>query len=107
MINKHQTNPLLVRQHPCMKGSAGIYPEYEFEDPRVVNRLVNNLMYLFNVHDGDYLTFVLGHGECYTNRQAMQHWVYDQLGSSGLGHDDVLAFLSGQLKEQLMMEVCQ
>jgi hypothetical protein len=107
MMNQKQTHSLPVRYNPCMKGSAGIFPEYEFEDPMVVNRLVNNLMYLFNVNDGDYLTFILGHGDCYTNKQAMQHWVYDQLGSSVIGHDDVLAFLSGQLQEQLMMEVCQ
>ncbi len=106
MMTGIQNNQLLVRQHPSMKGSAGIFPEFEMEDPRVVNRLVNNLMYLFNVHDGDYLTFVLGHGECSSNKQAIQSWIYDQLNVNK-GHDDVLTFLSEQLQEQLMMEVCQ
>lgn len=106
MMTGMQNNPLLVRQHPNMKGSAGIFPEFEIEDPKVVNRLVNSLMYLFNFHDGDYLTFVLGHGECTSNKQAMQSWVYDQLNVNK-GHDDVLAFLSEQLQEQLMTEVCQ
>lgn len=105
-MNQNQISPLLVRQNPTMKGTAGIYPEYEIEDPRVINRLVGNLMYLFNIHEGDYLTFVLGHGECHTNKQALQCWVYDQL-SVNTGHDDVLTYLSAHLKDQLMAEVCQ
>lgn len=101
-----QEDLFLMKATPSMKGTAGIYPEYEVEDPNVVNRLVSNLMYLFNIQSGDYLTFVLGHGECHTNKQAMQYWVYSQL-SSNTDSDDVLSYLASQLTEQLMMDACQ
>ncbi|QCU91002.1 hypothetical protein [Thiomicrorhabdus sediminis] len=107
MMNRNliQT-PFLTRQHPSITNpfsEEGVYP---IEDPRVVNRLVNNLMYLFKIHDGDYLTFVLGHGECSTNKKALQLWVYEQL--SGIQNaDDALDTLISRLKDQLMMEVYQ
>lgn len=99
-------NPLLKPQHPCMKGSAGIFPEHPvIEDPRVVGRLVNNLAYLFNVSSGDYLTFILGHGECTRNEDALKYWVLDQLEQESVGADDVLGVLVDRLREQLTQEV--
>jgi hypothetical protein len=43
MINQTQTNPLLVRQHPCMKGSAGIFPEYGQVFTELPNGQVQNM----------------------------------------------------------------
>ncbi|MBD3612326.1 MAG: hypothetical protein HUJ13_07960 [Hydrogenovibrio crunogenus] len=80
------------------------HERYLIEDPKVVMRLVNNLKYLFNIQPGDYLTFVLGFGECKTNDEALKYWVMDQLSQEPVGYDDVLRFLIDSLNSQLMME---
>jgi hypothetical protein len=97
--------PFLKRQHPSMP--SHIDTPIAIEDPRVVNRLVNNLMYLFNIQDGDYLTFVLGQGQCTNNRDAIKYWVLATLEETPVSQDDVLEHLVTQLKEQIMMEVYQ
>jgi len=97
--------PFLKRQHPSMP--SDIEALVVIEDPRVVNRLVNNLMYLFNIQDGDYLTFVLGQGQCANNREAIKYWVLATLEEKPVSKDDVLEHLVTQLKEQIMMEVYQ
>ncbi|MEA1990544.1 MAG: hypothetical protein U9N57_15230 [Pseudomonadota bacterium] len=97
--------PFLKRQHPSMP--SDIEALIAIEDPRVVNRLVNNLMYLFNIQDGDYLTFVLGQGQCTNNKEAIKYWVLATLEEKPVGQDDVLEHLVSQLKQQMMMEVYQ
>jgi hypothetical protein len=97
--------PFLKRQHPLMP--SDIEEPIAIEDPRVVNRLVNNLMYLFNIQDGDYLTFVLGQGQCTNNKEAIKYWVLATLEEKPVGQDDVLEHLVSQLKQQMMMEVYQ
>lgn len=97
--------PFLKRQHPSMP--SDIDAPIAIEDPRVVNRLVNNLMYLFNIQDGDYLTFVLGQGQCTNNRDAIKYWVIATLAEATVSQDDVLEHLVTKLKEQIMMEVYQ
>jgi len=87
--------------------SSIIEPLIAIEDPRVVNRLVNNLMYLFNIQDGDYLTFVLGQGQCTNNKDAIKYWVLDTLADTPVSQDDVLEHLVSQLKQQIMVEVYQ
>jgi hypothetical protein len=101
----HNITPFLTRQHPSM--SSITEESIAIEDPEVVNRLVNNLMYLFNIQDGDYLTFVLGQGQCSNNRDAIKYWVLDVLSDTQIHQDDVLEHLVSQLKEQIMMEVYQ
>jgi hypothetical protein len=101
----HNITPFLTRQHPSM--SSITEESIAIEDPRVLNRLVNNLMYLFNIQDGDYLTFVLGQGQCSNNKEAMKYWVLEALAVTQLNQDDVLEHLISQLKEQVMMEVYQ
>ena len=97
--------PFLKRQHPSMP--SDIDTPIAIEDPRVVNRLVNNLMYLFNIQEGDYLTFVLEQGQCANNRDAIKCWVLATLAETSVSQDDVLEHLVTQLKEQIMMEVYQ
>jgi len=97
--------PFLKRQHPSMP--SDIEALIAIEDPRVVNRLVNNLMYLFNIQEGDYLTFVLGQGQCANNREAIKYWVFATLAVTPVSQDDVLEHLVSQLKEKIMMEVYQ
>lgn len=80
-------------------------PLIDIEDARVVRRLVNNLMYLFGIEPGDHITFILGHGECSSNNEALQTWVLEELSDSVICPDDVLGELVSRLKEQLMMEV--
>jgi hypothetical protein len=101
-------NPLLQPQHPAPKFQWSPSTETTpIEDPRVAMRLVNNLKYLFNIGAGDYLTFVLGHGECSNNDSALKYWVFDQLASSPVSQGDALDYLVTQLKEQIMLEVVQ
>ena len=113
-MNNSYMSELLKPQHPSfrsvhvpsMKGSAGIFEdEIAYEDERVVNRLVNNLIYLFNISQGDYLTFVLGYGHCTKNEDALKYWVMDQLAEHSHDSGDVLHHLVEHLKEQLNQEV--
>lgn len=119
-MNTLLENPLLHPQHPrnVLSAYSGQQPDqcpqtanhfwqddYQIEDPRVVRRLVNNLMYLFNIQPGDYLTFVLGYGHCRSNEQALQYWVLDQLSQNPTRQDEVLSVLVEALKEQLNLEV--
>lgn len=99
--------PLLEQQHPQMPGQmpGDRLPIVPIEDPRVVNRLVNNLMYLFNIQEGDYLTFVLGQGQCTHNKDALKYWVLEELADNPMSQEEVLDHLVSQLKEQIMMEV--
>jgi len=105
-MNYKTNNPMLKPQHPCMKSSAGIYPEYRKEDDEgiSINRLTNNLCYLFNVTSGDYLTYILGHGECTRNEDALKYWVLDQLDQESVSSGEVLSVLVEKLKEQLTLE---
>ncbi|WP_173292249.1 hypothetical protein [Thiosulfativibrio zosterae] len=99
-------NPLLEPQHPSLAFNAPWQkPAIEIEDPRVVQRLVNNLMYLFNITSGDYLTFILGQGHCTKNEDALKYWVLDQLEDHHLDSADVLHYLVEHLQEQLNQEV--
>lgn len=101
--------PLLEQQHPQMPGQIldDRFPIVPIEDPKVINRLVNNLMYLFNIQEGDYLTFVLGQGQSTHNKDALKYWVLEELADNPMSQDDVLDHLVSQLKEQIMMEVYQ
>ena len=97
--------PFLKRQYPSMSLIAE--EPIAIEDPRIVNRLANNLMYLFNIQDGDYLTFVLGQGQCSNNRDAIKYWLLEALAETPISQDDALEHLVSQLKKQIMMEVYQ
>lgn len=97
-----QSIPFLIPQHPAFEDCRSAV-----EDPLIINRLVNNLIYLFNVQpNNDNLTFVLGFGMSHRNDEALKYWVMSQLEQHPMGFDDVLAFLADQLKDQLMQEVC-
>jgi hypothetical protein len=104
----HANNPLLKSQHPSMRGTAGIYHDdsSNFEEFHIsAPRLANNLAYLFNVSAGDYLTYILGHGECTRNEDALKYWVFDELNKELVGSGEVLGVLVERLKEQLTQEV--
>lgn len=93
---------------PSMNSIAGIYPDCQeipdFEDPRMINRLINNLAYLFNIEGGDYLTFILGYGHCTRNEDALRYWVIDQLQDISINQDDVMNVLVDHLRTELMRE---
>lgn len=104
-MNLHHTtivNPFLQSQYlrPAWQD-----PVIDIEDPRVVQRLVNNLMYLFNLVPGDYLTFVLGQGRCHDNQEALKYWVLEQLTDEPISQEDLLNHLVQTLKHQLTVEV--
>jgi len=105
-LNK-QNNPLLLKQQ--FRETLSINNTETLDvifDTKMISRLPNNLMHIFNITDGDYLTFILGHGECTHNKQALQYWIVDQLNGY---HDagNLLSYLVKQLKNQLIIEVCQ
>lgn len=103
-MNITYLKPFLNSQPSQDYAESTWHERYLIEDPKVVMRLVNNLKYLFNIQPGDYLTFVLGFGECKTNDEALKYWVMDQLSQEPVGYDDVLRFLIDSLNSQLMME---
>jgi hypothetical protein len=100
-------NPLLQRQHPVDLPWLHKGIQAPIEDPLLIGRLVNNIKYLFNIEPGDYLTFVLGHGECHNNNLALKYWVLDQLTDVPMDQGDALGYLVNQLKEQLSLETYQ
>lgn len=105
VFDMRNNNPLLTPQHPSHSGVPWRRPPINIEDPKVVQRLVNNLIYLFNIEPGDHITFILGHGECLSNNSALQAWVLDQIADVPINQDGVLNELVEKLKDQLMMEV--
>lgn len=102
-MNTHLISPLLMPQHPQQEGCVN----FPFEDPKVIQRLVNNLKYLFHINSGDDITFVLSHGQCATNDQALTLWIKEQLNTQAIGMDAVLGFLVSRLQEVLTMGAVQ
>jgi hypothetical protein len=102
---------LLSSQHPSLLNQDRDFNDpnmpssIPIEDPKVIQRLVHNLMYLFNITPGDYLTFILGQGHCTQNEDALKYWVMDQLTDEPVSQDDVQNYLEENLKQQLTMEV--
>lgn len=52
----------------------------DVRQPATRRRLAEALTFAFDIRPGVQLPFVLGHGECETNEQALQAWILDQLG---------------------------
>lgn len=103
--NIKNQNPILMPQHLSNLKNPWQSNSIQIEDPRVVKRIVNNLMYLFNIQAGDYITFVLGYGHCRSNEQALQSWVLEQLEDHQLKSKELLPYLVEKLKTQLNLEV--
>jgi|GEM_PF-3840249 len=51
----------------------------DITDPRTLRRLVTGLLYAFDISPGVELPFLLGHGECECNEEALTAWVTDQV----------------------------
>lgn len=52
----------------------------DVRQPATRRRLAEALKFAFDIRPGVQLPFVLGHGECETNEQALQAWILEQLG---------------------------
>lgn len=74
-------------------------------DDASLNKLTNNLKYLFNIESGNHLTFILGYGSCRTNDEALALWVTDQLKQYHFEYEGVFNILVDDLKELLTIEV--
>lgn len=48
--------------------------------PATLKRLIEALKFAFDIRAGIQLPFILGHGECETNDEALVAWIRDQLG---------------------------
>lgn len=48
--------------------------------PATQKRLTEALKFAFDIRAGIQLPFILGHGECETNDEALTAWIRDQLG---------------------------
>jgi hypothetical protein len=101
---KNTPTPFLVRQHLANLNQYSGQNLIEVKrDPEIVSSLVNNLVHVFNIQDGNHLTFVLGFGECSNNKEALQKWVKSQLPiASEL--DETFKNLKSLLKNQLSQE---
>lgn len=99
-------NPLLQKQqlaqHKHVQKDDEAIP---IIDPRIIHRLVNNLMYLFSISPGDNLTFILEQGHCTKNEEALKYWVISQLVNETFNQEEVLHYLIENLKRQLTLEV--
>jgi hypothetical protein len=99
-------NPLLQKQQLAQQNSSlGFDDAQQIIDPRVIQRLVNNLIYLFSVSPGDNLTFILEQGHCTKNEEALKYWVINQLADEPFSQEDVLPYLIENLKRQLTLEM--
>jgi len=105
LTNGVNNNPFIQRQHPRLHQPSKTSQGINIEDPRVVQRLVNNLIYLFSIPSGDQLTFILGQGPCTQNQEALKCWVLQQLADEPVDQNDVLKYLVEHLKRQMNQEV--
>lgn len=60
-----------------MSAELEVSQEKIYLDDETVEKMVNNLKYLFNIESGNNLTFVLGYGHCRSNDEALKQWVID------------------------------
>ncbi|WP_029406956.1 hypothetical protein [Thiomicrorhabdus sp. Milos-T2] len=101
---KKNPPPFLVRQHLANLNQYSGHNLIEVKrDPEIVSSLVNNLVHVFNIQDGNHLTFVLGFGECSDNKEALQKWIKSQLPLQG-NLNDVFKELKSLLLNKLSPE---
>ena len=48
-------------------------------DDATLDKLTNNLKYLFNIESGNNLTIILGYGHCRSNDEALREWIIDHI----------------------------
>ncbi|MDR9500117.1 MAG: hypothetical protein RI556_13145, partial [Hydrogenovibrio sp.] len=73
------SNPILTSQHPSVLEAFSTESDFAWSN-RLIERLAHNLEYLIGLDpQRDHVTFILGHGECPTNHQALVAWLYEQL----------------------------
>ena len=75
----------------------------DLSDPRVINKLVSSLIYLFQFSQKAELAFILGYPTAQNNQQVLINWISDQLkNAEWVEPDDLLNFLVTRLKRELM-----
>lgn len=62
-----------------MNAVAKVYPDKVVLDDFTLEKMINNLKYLFNIESGNHLIFVLGYGHCHSNDEALKLWVIDHV----------------------------
>lgn len=74
--------------HSFTRSSSAVFPAQDTEptvmvdvhQPATIRRLAEALMFALNIRPGIQLPFVLGHGECESNNQALYVWIVEQVG---------------------------
>ena len=79
------------------------YPvEIDLSDPRVIQKLVSSLMYLFQFSAKAELAFILGYPTALNNQQALINWMTDQLKQADwIEPSELLDFFVTRLKREL------
>lgn len=75
----------------------------DLSDPRVLNKLVSSLIYLFQFSPKAELAFILGYPTAHNNQQVLINWISDQLKQAEwIEPNDLLNFLVARLKRELL-----
>lgn len=75
----------------------------DLSDPRVLNKLVSSLIYLFQFSQKAELAFILGYPTAQNNQQVLINWISDQLKQDEwIEPNDLLNFLVTRLKRELL-----
>lgn len=58
---------------------GGMTTLVDLSNPATMQRLIAALRYAFDIRPGIQLPFLLGHGECESNDQALEAWILEQV----------------------------
>lgn len=76
--------------------------EVDLSDPRVIQKLVSSLMYLFQFSSKAELAFILGYPAALNNHQVLINWMTDQLKQADwVEPNELLDFFVTRLKREL------
>ena len=74
----------------------------DLSDPRVIQKLVSSLMYLFQFSPKAELAFILGYPSALNNQQVLINWMTDQLKQADwIEPNQLLDFFVTRLKREL------
>jgi hypothetical protein len=98
-MDKVMRTSVVSLQQPSYKYSID---DINLADPQVMARLVESLKYVFQIHHGIELPFVLGCSQCKDNEEALVIWITHILKQTEwVGADDLFNYLILKLKAHL------
>lgn len=77
----------MMRPMTLIKSEGGMMPPrhggsatlVDLSNPATMRRLIAALRFAFDIRPGIQLPFLLGHGECESNDQALELWILEQV----------------------------